>query len=181
MNFTPETFRNDDEKDSTYRNTRDYIDEKQIRQMITEYIKQPQVVHESTSKRRRGRSVYSEKVGTPLKLSTTPALFRERHWTAAETSPSLQRTNSPGRDDSSPRGDEYKQRLLPLKYSTMDSPLSKRSRDLTSSLSSFASPMPPSMFTPPSASVPPPGYHAPQASERNVKSYRKGLAFLDMS
>lgn len=136
--------------------------------MIAEYIKQPQVAHQPTSKRRRGQSIYSEKSGIPLKLSSTPSLIQERDWAAAGERSSVHRINTFSRDHLKPRSDGYQQIQTPTTSAGVSS---KKSRDLIPSRhSSFASPMSPSMYLPPRGlSILRSGSRPPQASERLVK------------
>ncbi|KAG6901947.1 hypothetical protein C0995_006469 [Termitomyces sp. Mi166 len=170
IDFTPETFKKDSEKGNIYRSSESarHFDEKQILSMITEIIKQPQIAHKSPSESWRGQSIYSERDGTPLKFSSTPSLFQERDWAAAEARSSVRKTNTFGRNHLNLGNDENAQPQMPPKSATVDtprsttSPRSRRSRDLTySPNSSFASPMPSFMFSRPTTPVAPPGFHPP--------------------
>ncbi|KAG6908705.1 hypothetical protein DXG01_003638 [Tephrocybe rancida] len=160
VDFTPVSFSMDGEKDDTYGATFNesprYLDEKFTLDTNTIHVQQPQAAYKSATKGRRGQSVYSEKNGTPVKLSSTPSLFKERNRAVTKARSSARRTKAFDGDHLNLGRDGYSQPQMPVRSATATTTRSTRSRDLTSSpRSSIASSTPSSSgpATPPAVAA----------------------------
>jgi len=159
VDFTPVYFNKDAEKGNMFNdklNDSDPdLDEKYPADVTAGYIQQPELSYKSASKSSRGQSVYSERSGIPVKLSSTPSLFQERD-RAATRAASTRWNKAFGGNLSVLGRDGYAQPRMPSMSATPStrSRASDRSRDLTlSSQSSFRTATRPSAL---SRSVTPP-------------------------
>jgi len=138
VDFTPVYFSKDAEKGNTFDvklNRSPYsLDEKYSSDLTMAYIQQPELSYNSASKAPRGQSVYSQKSGTPVKLSSTPSLFQERD-RAATRAVSTRRTKTFGGTHLNLGRDGYTQPQIPPGSAapSIRTRASHRSRDLTSS------------------------------------------------
>jgi len=166
VDFTPVNFSKDDERAVGYDDalgSDGYLDEKYPVAIAAGYVQQPELSYQYGKKTRRGQSVYSEKNGVSVKLSSTPSLFQERE-RAAQRARSTRRDKVFGGDNLNLTRDGYTQPQMPPKSATVATSR-PRSRDLTSSprssVSSSASSSPsPSRSASPPITVARPGLPA---------------------
>lgn len=134
MDFTPVYFSNDTEKAGSQFPVRfdGSQDEKYSSESFLNTLQHPELSYQPTTAKVRGPSIYTNSSGAPLKLSSTPSLFREGglRKSVASTIASRRWFDGPALDTDAM--DAYSQLPMPPKTASPDSMSGRpRSRELT--------------------------------------------------